>query len=200
MPAAILIGRYMRSNVSRACLRACARWGWAVAELPSVARMCPSGSRLVAQPKWINYHIALNSISALLIVITFALGMASIATSVPPLPLRLCLSSRSQASLTLMPSTPRRLRSAGEGTQFAGPDSDLHHKLGLALLLIVLFEAALGLFARSFPTRAKNEGRLHPVRAAHWAGGILASGLLYWLIWDGVYTEWAGMSTSMTQS
>lgn len=80
-----------------------------------------------------------------------------------------------------------------EGTQFSGEGSDLHHQLGLAIFILVILQASLGLYARVNTKRAQS-GK-SPIRIAHIGSGVCTVALLYWLIWNGIHTEWVGMST-----
>ncbi|KAL8279440.1 hypothetical protein RQP46_008252 [Phenoliferia psychrophenolica] len=86
------------------------------------------------------------------------------------------------------------------GTQFNGPDSDLHHKAGLGVLAVVLTETALGFVAHGTPVgkRLVEGGGKHWVRWTHVALGLTTAVLGYWLTWEGMYDEWAQMSVAET--
>lgn len=108
----------------------------------------------------------------------------------------------------------------GDGYQFGGDDTDLHHQLGLALFILVFAQVALGLIVLFFKqgshastgvTDHKLPGRdLPPTTTAglaekHWTrwihmvlgGAILA--MLYWQAWDGLHNEWPAMSEEGTE-
>lgn len=136
---------------------------------------------------WWRIHALLNAVGAVLIVVVFALGMASVGT-------------------------------ADEGTQFSGDEADMHHKLGLAILLLVLVQVALGCVAhfvfrpeanakhvegqqdKASPVKPAFTTTARTVRLTHITLGIITVGLLYWCMWDGLHTEWASMSTSLTST
>jgi len=81
--------------------------------------------------------------------------------------------------------------SVGLGTQFSGVYSDLHHKVGLALFLLVLLQGLLGLAAHRAPGG-------HFLRRMHVPVGVLTAAGLVWQTWEGMHNEWAEMSTSLT--
>jgi hypothetical protein len=103
-----------------------------------------------------------NSITVSLIVLVFALGMASVYTQ-------------------------------GAGTSFEGSNSDLHHKVGLAVFILVLIQAILGVIAHNF-----NKG--HFTRKFHIPLGIITAAGLYWQTWEGMHNEWTEMSVIMTST
>jgi len=81
--------------------------------------------------------------------------------------------------------------SQDQGTQFNGPNSDLHHKVGLAVFLITLVQSLLGVVSHYFPAR-------HISRRVHVGFGLIVSAGMYWETWEGLHNEWAEMSVSMT--
>lgn len=119
-----------------------------------------AGRYLRSDPRWFRIHAIFNTVTTLLIILVFGLGMGAV------------------GSLDL-------------GTQFNGPYSDLHHKLGLFVFIIVLVQAILGVAAHGTT-------RKHFLRRLHVPFGILVAGFLYWETWEGMHNEWAEMSTSLT--
>lgn len=93
---------------------------------------------------------------------------------------------------------------AKEGIQFSGEGSDLHHQLGLAVFILVLLQGILGLLAHNLrpknrpSTSSSSKKTRSPLQITHILLGISTIGLLYWLIWNGLHTEWVGMSTEGT--
>ena len=81
----------------------------------------------------------------------------------------------------------------GLGTSFEGSNSDLHHKVGLAVFILVLIQAILGITAHNF-----NKG--HLTRKFHIPLGIITAAGLYWQTWEGMHNEWAEMSVIMTST
>jgi hypothetical protein len=79
----------------------------------------------------------------------------------------------------------------GMCTSFTGPNSDLHHQVGLAVFILVLIQTVLGLIAHNFETG-------HLSRKIHIPFGILTVSGLYWQTWEGLHNEWAEMSVIMT--
>lgn len=83
------------------------------------------------------------------------------------------------------------VKSVGLGTQFSGVYSDLHHKVGLSLFLLVILQGILGVAAHKRPSD-------HFLRRLHVPVGVLTAAGLVWQTWEGMHNEWAEMSTSMT--
>ena len=81
----------------------------------------------------------------------------------------------------------------GLGTSFGGPDSDLHHQVGLALFILILLQAILGVTAHNF-----NKG--HLTRKIHIPLGIITAAGLYWETWEGMHNEWPEMSVILTST
>jgi hypothetical protein len=81
----------------------------------------------------------------------------------------------------------------GLGPSFEGSNSDLHHKVGLAVFILVLIQALLGVTAHSF-----NKG--HLTRKIHVPLGIITAAGLYWQTWEGMHNEWTEMSVIMTST
>ena len=81
----------------------------------------------------------------------------------------------------------------GLGTSFSGSNSDLHHKVGLSVFILVLIQTILGFIAHSF-----NLG--HPTRKIHIPLGIVTAAGLYWQTWEGMHNEWTEMSVIMTST
>jgi hypothetical protein len=77
------------------------------------------------------------------------------------------------------------------GMQFAGPNSDLHHKVGAAVLSTTLMQAIIGVAAHYTPSGSF-------LRRLHVPFGIIVAAGMYWNTWEGMHNEWAEMSTSMT--
>ncbi|GBE83731.1 hypothetical protein SCP_0507870 [Sparassis crispa] len=77
------------------------------------------------------------------------------------------------------------------GTQFNGPYSDLHHKLGLTIFILVLAQTILGIFSHYYPGG-------HISRRVHVAFGTIVAAGMIWETWEGLHNEWAEMSVSMT--
>jgi hypothetical protein len=110
--------------------------------------------------KWFKVHVIFNTITVLLIILVFGLGMGAV-------------------------------HSSHLGRQFAGPYSDLHHKVGATVLSIVLMQAIIGVAA--FYT---NSGSF--LRRLHVPFGIIVAAGIYWNTWEGMHNEWAEMSTGGT--
>ena len=81
----------------------------------------------------------------------------------------------------------------GLGTSFEGSNSDLHHKVGLAVFILVLIQAILGVIAH-------NTTLGHPIRKSHIPLGIITAAGLYWQVWEGMHNEWMEMSVIMTDT
>ena len=79
----------------------------------------------------------------------------------------------------------------GEGTSFGGENSDLHHKVGLAVFILVLLQAILGVVAHNFSIG-------HLTRKIHIPLGIITAAGLYWQVWEGMHNEWPQMSVILT--
>ncbi|KDN45601.1 hypothetical protein K437DRAFT_256523 [Tilletiaria anomala UBC 951] len=127
-----------------------------------------------SSPGWLRLHRLLNGITVALIILIFGLGMAAVGTQ-------------------------------GDGTQFSGDESDLHHKLGLVIFILVLLQALLGIAAHQTTTSGGELGSLFMgrkqwVRCVHFCVGIIIAGLLYWITWNGLHTEWVAMSTEETST
>jgi hypothetical protein len=118
-----------------------------------------AGRYLRQDYRWCKIHIIFNSITILLIIIVFGLGMGAVST-------------------------------AHLGTQFNGPYSDFHHKLGMAVFVVVLLQGILGFFAH----RTKMGTA---ARRIHLFFGACAAGLVYWETWEGMHREWNEMSTPL---
>ena len=119
-----------------------------------------AGRYLRAGDKWFKVHVIFNTITVLLIILVFGLGMGAV-----------------QASHL--------------GNQFAGPYSDLHHKVGATVLSITLMQAIIGVMAHY-----SRGGSF--LRRLHVPFGIIVAAGMYWNTWEGMHNEWAAMSTSMT--
>lgn len=88
------------------------------------------------------------------------------------------------------------VNSQGAGTQFSGPQHDLHHDLGLTMFLLVLLEGLLGVVAHSVkPFRTILEKSI--VRWGHIIFGIIVMGLLITESWVG-FDEWNSMQSTGT--
>jgi cytochrome b561 len=111
-------------------------------------------------PRWFKIHVIFNTITVLLIILVFGLGMGSVHAS-------------------------------DLGLQFAGPNSDLHHKVGAAVLSTTLMQAIIGIVAH-FTKAGSSLRRLHIIF------GIIVIAGMYWNTWEGMHNEWAEMSTSGT--
>jgi len=111
-------------------------------------------------PRWFKVHVIFNTITVLLIILVFGLGVGAVA-------------------------------SQDQGTQFNGSQSDLHHKVGLAVFIIIMAQFFLGIWAHYVPGG-------HITRRAHVVLGLITAAGLYWETWEGMHNEWAEMSTSMT--
>jgi len=111
-------------------------------------------------PRWFRTHVIFNTLTTLLIILTFGLGIGAV-----------------QAS--------------DLGMQFAGPNSDLHHQVGAAVLSTTLMQFILGVLAHYTP-------RGSFFRRLHVPFGIIVAAGIYWNTWEGMHNEWAEMSTSMT--
>jgi hypothetical protein len=138
-----------------------------------------------ASPSWFRLHVTLNGLTVALIALVFALGMAAVGTQ-------------------------------DAGTQLSGDESDLHHKLGLAIFILVLLQALLGLVAHltkapsassaDLPMSKSMKGQEESRQSRHWTRylhaciGLITVGLLYWITWDGLHTEWVAMSTEGTDT
>ena len=81
----------------------------------------------------------------------------------------------------------------GLGTSFEGPNSDLHHKVGLSVFILVLIQAILGVTAHHFEMG-------HLTRRIHTPLGIITAAGLYWQTWEGMHNEWTEMSVIMTST
>lgn len=98
----------------------------------------------------------------------------------------------------------------GNGSQFTGPKADRHHRLGLALYVIVLVQASLGVaahFTRGRPGPAEAEKEhlkpklsifRQPVRFMHVGLGLVTCVLLYTQFWLGL-AEWNMTSDNGSQ-
>jgi hypothetical protein len=76
-------------------------------------------------------------------------------------------------------------------TAFEGSSSDLHHKVGLSVFILVMIQASLGIIAHKFETG-------HITRKIHIPLGIVTVAGLYWQTWEGMHNEWAETSVMMT--
>jgi hypothetical protein len=76
-------------------------------------------------------------------------------------------------------------------TSFEGSGSDLHHKVGLTVFILVLIQATLGIIAHNFNTG-------HITRTIHISLGIITVAGLYWQTWEGMLNEWPETSVIMT--
>ncbi|PWZ02439.1 hypothetical protein BCV70DRAFT_196678 [Testicularia cyperi] len=135
------------------------------------ANSTPNGK---SSSSWFRWHVVLNTLSVLLIILAFGLGMGAVAT-------------------------------ANAGTQYSGPDSDIHHKLGLSVFILVLLQALLGALAHFTRGRASdkhgtNGTGKHWSRKLHMVLGIATLGLLYWTVWEGMHIEWPSMSSTLTET
>lgn len=83
------------------------------------------------------------------------------------------------------------VRASHLGRQFAGPYSDLHHKVGATVLSITLMQAIIGVAAYYTKTGSF-------IRRLHVPFGIIVAAGMYWNTWEGMHNEWKEMSTSMT--
>ena len=81
----------------------------------------------------------------------------------------------------------------GLGTSFEGSNSDLHHKVGLSVFILVLIQAILGITAHHYNTG-------HLTRKIHIPLGIITAAGLYWQTWEGMHNEWTEMSVIMTST
>ncbi|RSH83674.1 hypothetical protein EHS25_005578 [Saitozyma podzolica] len=95
------------------------------------------------------------------------------------------------------------VNSQGQGTQFSGPNRDLHHDLGLAMFIIVVLQGISG-FAASFTPKgdrgASSGGVLMGKSSFRWCHiivGIVVMGLLYAEAWIG-FDEWNTMQSTGT--
>ena len=79
----------------------------------------------------------------------------------------------------------------GEGTSFGGENSDLHHKVGLAIFTLLLLQTILGIIAHNFSIG-------HLTRKIHIPIGIITAAGLYWQTWEGMHNEWPEMSVILT--
>ena len=111
-------------------------------------------------PRWFKIHAIFNTITTLLIILVFGLGMGAV-----------------QASQL--------------GMQFAGPNSDLHHKVGAAVLSVTLMQTIIGTAAHY--TKAGSFLRL-----LHIPLGLITAAGIYWNTWEGMHNEWAEMSVAGT--
>jgi hypothetical protein len=82
---------------------------------------------------------------------------------------------------------------SGLGRQFAGPYSDLHHKVGATVLSTVLMQAIIGVAAHY-----THLGSF--LRRLHVPFGIIVAAGVYWNTWEGMHNEWIEMSTAGTQT
>jgi hypothetical protein len=77
------------------------------------------------------------------------------------------------------------------GLQFAGPYSDLHHKVGATILSITLMQAIIGIAAHYTKMGSF-------LRRLHVPFGIIVAAGMYWEVWEGMHNEWSEMSTTQT--
>lgn len=119
-----------------------------------------SGRYLRHHNNWFKVHIIFNTITTLLVILVFGLGMGSVHAS-------------------------------HLGMQFAGEYSDLHHKVGAAVLSIVLMQSIIG-----FAAHYTRPGSF--LRRLHIPFGIIAAAGLYWNTWEGMHNEWPEMSVAQT--
>ena len=105
-----------------------------------------------------------NSITTSLIMLVFVLGIGAVASA---------------------SNTPT--------TEFSGHGTDLHHRVGLSIFLLVMIQACLGVIADNF-----NAG--HLTRKIHITVGIITVAGLFWQVWEGLNNEWAEASVSMTST
>ena len=105
-----------------------------------------------------------NSITTFLILLVFVLGVGAVVST---------------------GTTPT--------TEFSGQSSDLHHRLGLSIFLLVMIQASLGVIAHNF-----NAG--HITRKIHITVGIITVAGLYWQVWEGLNNEWAEASVIQTST
>ncbi|KAF8273778.1 hypothetical protein EI94DRAFT_1073711 [Lactarius quietus] len=87
------------------------------------------------------------------------------------------------------------VNSQGAGTEF-GPQHDLHHDLGLSMLLLVFLEGLLGVLAHSVSTFRTVLGK-SIVRWVHIMFGIIVMGLLITEAWVG-FGEWNTVQSTGT--
>lgn len=168
-------------------------------------------------PSWIRTHLFLNTATAILLIVAFALGVASI------------------------------LVGSDDGdVQLTGDEADVHHTLGLAVFVLFMVQVVIGFVAhywkrgrkrgddirggaRPLPEGSDTSGDKQekqlaattsssasslsqrpeslrnrigqplpsksPLRWLHISLGVLLVGLLYWQTWNGLDTEWAAMSS-----
>ncbi|RSH94198.1 hypothetical protein EHS25_004001 [Saitozyma podzolica] len=93
------------------------------------------------------------------------------------------------------------VNSQGQGTQFTGPNRDLHHDLGLALFIVVGMQGVGG-FLASFTKKNDSSSRSSfygksLVRWCHVVAGIVVIGLMYTEAWSG-FDEWNTMQSTGT--
>lgn len=85
--------------------------------------------------------------------------------------------------------------------RYFGPHSDVHHKLGLAVFLIVIVQAVLGTAAKLTKVPPFNyvtlQTRRNSLRLFHIAFGMSAAALLYAQVYTG-FDEWNETAESMT--
>jgi drug/metabolite transporter (DMT)-like permease len=82
----------------------------------------------------------------------------------------------------------------GLGSSFTGFNSDVHHTVGLGMLILILLQVLLGILARRSPSPSSQS----PIRWVHMLlGGGVCLGM-YWQTWEGLHVEWNEMSDSMT--
>lgn len=95
----------------------------------------------------------------------------------------------------------------------------MHHVLGLAIFLIVMAQVVLGLVSHyvfrpaaqidddendaekhhtSYWQRLSTAGRFF--RSVHIFVGVVTAGLLYWITWNGINTEWNSMAVNQSQT
>jgi len=91
----------------------------------------------------------------------------------------------------------KAVKTANEGAQFNGPQSDIHHKLGLMLFILLLVQGMLGFSAHRL---AIDTIMQKPIRVVHSTFGIIVAGLAYAVVWNGMHTEWPSMSTNLAQT
>jgi cytochrome b561 len=144
----------LTERLSKKALFAC------IATLFTLPAALIAGRYLRNDPKWFKIHIIFNTITVLLIILVFGLGMGAV-----------------QASHL--------------GRQFAGPYSDLHHKVGATVLSVILMQAIIGVAAMY-----TNKGSF--LRRLHVPFGIIVAAGMVWNTWEGIHNEWMEMSTSQT--
>ena len=70
----------------------------------------------------------------------------------------------------------------GSVPRYTGPHSDVHHKLGLAIILLILVQAIFGIGAKLVKKPSFNyvtlQTKRHPLRLLHIAFGIATAAIL----------------------